>query len=220
MDIYIKPAKKASIAERKSIYIKDIAEVFAPENLAKRVKNIKLLEIKDNNDSQENKKSKKNKKKNYLVTIIDIISAIDKALPGHTINNVGEIDTIIEYSAEKKKDSKLIKVLKIIFVMVILAGGSSTAIMSFHSDAQMATVFENYYYIFFNEKVENPILINLPYSLGLAVGIIVFFNHFSGKKITEDPTPIEVEMSVYESEVTDNIIDTLNTERIREDGEK
>ena len=217
MDIYIKPVKKASIAERKSIYIKDIAEVFASENLAKRVKNIKLLEIKDKNDSQENKK---NKKKNYLVTIIDIISAIDKTLPGHTINNVGEIDTVIEYSTEKKKDSKLIKVLKIIFVVAILAGGSSTAIMSFHSDAQMATVFENYYYIFFNEKVENPILINLPYSLGLAVGIIVFFNHFSGKKITEDPTPIEVEMSVYESEVTDNIIDTLNTERIREDGEK
>ena len=217
MDIYIKPVKKASIAERKSIYIKDIAEVFASENLAKRVKNIKLLEIKDKNDSQENKKIKK---KNYLVTIIDIISAIDKTLPGHTINNVGEIDTVIEYSTEKKKDSKLIKVLKIIFVVAILAGGSSTAIMSFHSDAQMATVFENYYYIFFNEKVENPILINLPYSLGLAVGIIVFFNHFSGKKITEDPTPIEVEMSVYESEVTDNIIDTLNTERIREDGEK
>ena len=217
MDIYIKPVKKASIAERKSIYIKDIAEVFASENLAKRVKNIKLLEIKDKNDSQENKKIKK---KNYLVTIIDIISAIDKTLPGHTINNVGEIDTVIEYSTEKKKDSKLIKVLKIIFVVAILAGGSSTAIMSFHSDAQMATVFENYYYIFFNEKVENPILINLPYSLGLAVGIIVFFNHFSGKKITEDPTPIEVEMSVYESEVTENIIDTLNTERIREDGEK
>ena len=82
--------------------------------------------------------------------------------------------------------------------------------MSFHSDAQISTVFENYYYIFFNEKIENPMLIDLPYSIGLAVGIIVFFNHFSGKKLTDDPTPIEVEMSVYESEVTDNIIDTLN----------
>ena len=92
--------------------------------------------------------------------------------------------------------------------------------MSFHSDAQMSTVFENYYYIFFNEKVEHPLIIDLPYSLGLALGIIVFFNHFSGKKITEDPTPIEVEMSVYESDVTDNIIDTLNTERIRKENKK
>ncbi len=208
MDIYVKTAKKASVAERKDIYVKDIAEVFAPDNLLKKIKNIKLLEIKSD------------EKKNYLITIIDVISAIDKALPGHTINNVGEMDTIIEYSPKKQKDNKFLKVLKIIFVTIILAGGSSTAIMSFHSDAQMATVFENYYYIFFNEKIENPIIIDLPYSLGLALGIIVFFNHFSGKKITDDPTPIEVEMSVYESEVTDNIIDTLNTERIRKDGEK
>lgn len=208
MDIYIKPAKKASIAEKKSVHIKDIAEVYAPDNLLKHIKNIKLLEIKND------------EKRNYLITIIDIINAIDKALPGHTINNVGEIDTIVEYSPKRHKENKLLKICKIIFVTIILAGGSATAIMSFHSDAQMSTVFENYYYIFFNEKVENPIVIDLPYSIGLAVGIIVFFNHFSGKKITEDPTPIEVEMSTYESEVTDNIIDTLNTERIRKERDK
>ena len=87
--------------------------------------------------------------------------------------------------------------------------------MSFHSDAQMAKVFENYYYIFFNEKVQNPMLLDIPYSLGLALGIIVFFNHFSGKKITTDPTPIEVEMSSYEASVTDNIIDTLNVQKTK-----
>lgn len=205
MEIYIKPVKKAVIAGRTSIYIKDISEVFTNDKLLKKVRDIKLMEIK-------NKESK-----NYLITVIDIIGAIDKALPGHTINNVGEMDTIIEYSHEKVKENKFINIAKIVFVTIILLAGSSTAIMSFHSDAQMASIFENYYYIFFNEKVENPILIDLPYSIGLAVGIIVFFNHFSGKKITEDPTPIEVEMSVYESQVTDNIIDSLNTERIRKE---
>lgn len=208
MDIYIKPTKKAEISERKTILIQDIADISAPDNLAKRIKNIKILEIKEN------------VQKNYLISVIDIITAIDKALPGHTINNVGEMDTIVEFSPKAKEDNPIFKWIKIFFVILILFTGSSTAIMSFHSDAQMATVFENYYYIFFKEKIENPFIINFPYSIGLAVGIIVFFNHFSGKKLTEDPTPIEVEMSVYETEVTDNIIDTLNSQNNDNGGDK
>jgi len=206
MEIYLKPNKKVSIVKNRNVLIKDIADVFAPPNLLKKVKNIKLIEIKSS------------KKKKYLITIIDIIEAIDTALPGHTINNVGETDTVIEFQPEEKKRNKAFDFLKITFVSIVLFTGSSTAIMSFHSDSQMATVFENYYYIFFNEKIENPMIIDLPYSIGLAIGIIVFFNHFSGKKITDDPTPIEVEMSTYENNVTDNIIDTLNIEKSKKGG--
>lgn len=207
MDIYIKPTKKVSIAQRTKILIEDVADISAPDNLLKKIKKIKVLEIKENI------------KKNYLISVIDIINTIDKALPGHTINNVGEIDTIVEFSPTKEKKNPFVKFIKITFVIIVLFAGSSTAIMSFHSDAQMATVFENYYYIFFNEKVENPLLINLPYSIGLAIGIIVFFNHFSGKKLTDDPTPIEVEMSAYEMQVEDNIIDTLNSENSKNGGD-
>ncbi len=198
MEIYIKPDKKANKTGPGAVKIKDIAEVSAEGGLKKQVENIHLLNI----DGDE--------KKNYLISVIDIVEKINNALPGHTINNLGEQDTVIEYSPKEKKQNVLWLCTKIAFVCLVLLAGSATAIMSFHSDAQISTVFENYYYIFFNEKIENPMLIDLPYSIGLAVGIIVFFNHFSGKKITDDPTPIEVEMSVYESEVTDNIIDTLN----------
>ena len=37
-------------------------------------------------------------------------------------------------------------------------------------------------------------ILEISYSLGLSVGIILFFNHFAGKKITMDPTPLEVQM--------------------------
>lgn len=203
MDIYIKPFKKVSLSEVKSVHLKDISEVYAPTEILKRLKNIKIMDIKEE------------QQKNYLISIIDIINTIDKAMPGHTINNVGEMDTVLEYSPKKEKDKSFLKTLKVIAVTIILLAGSSTAIMSFHSDAQMSKVFENYYYIFFNERVENPAILDIPYSIGLAVGIIVFFNHFIGKKITTDPTPIEVEMSTYEASVTDNIIDTLNVEKTK-----
>lgn len=200
MEIYIKPDKKIQIYKTGPVHIKDIAEIYAEKNLKKHIENIKIANIKEN------------KNKCYIVSVIDVINSIDKALPGNTINNVGEMDTIIEFSKQKKKN-KLWLYSKLLFVALVLFAGSATAIMSFHSDAQMSTVFENYYYIFFGERIENPAVINLPYALGLAVGIIVFFNHFGNKKLTSDPTPIEVELSVYEDDVNTNIIDTLNKEK-------
>lgn len=199
MDIYIKPDKKISVSNTGYIKVKDVAKVYTEGSLKNRVENIILMTI----THRENKC--------YLISVLDIINAIDTAFPGNTVSNVGEMDTIVEFSTAKKKNP-LIMVLKIIFVSIVLFAGSATAIMSFHSDAQMATVFENYYYIFFGERITNPAIIDLPYSIGLAVGIIVFFNHFGGKKLTSDPTPIEVEMSVYEEDVNTNIIDTLNKE--------
>ncbi len=200
MDIYIKPEKKIKFQKTGAVHIKDIAEVYSESSLRKRAENIKIMEIKEE------------KNKCYLISVIDIINAIDRALPGNTINNVGEIDTIVEYAKPKKKN-EIWLYTKILFVALVLFAGSATAIMSFHSDAQMATVFENYYYIFFGERIENPAIIDLPYAVGLAAGIVIFFNHLGNKKLTSDPTPIEVEMSVYEDEVNTNIIDTLNKEK-------
>lgn len=200
MEIYIKPEKKIKVYKTGSVHIKDIAEVYAEKNLKKHIDNIKITNIKED------------KNKCYLVSVIDIINSIDKALPGNTVNNVGEMDTIIEFS-KQNNNNNLWLYSKLVFIALILFAGSATAIMSFHSDAQMSTVFENYYYIFFGERIENPAIINLPYAFGLAVGIIVFFNHLGNKKLTSDPTPIEVELSVYEDDVNTNIVDTLNKEK-------
>ena len=200
MDIYIKPAKKVMLNGKKAVKIGDICEVFAPKGMSEKVKNIwvKKLELTE---------------KAYLITIIDLITVIQKEFPNCTVSNVGESETLLEARPTPKHEIAVWKWLKIVFVVVVLLVGSATAIMSFHSDAQMSQVFSNYHRIFFGDVSENKMLIDLPYSIGLAIGIIVFFNHFAGKKITMDPTPIEVEMSVYESDVTDAMLDVLNTER-------
>ena len=108
MDIYVKPFKKVSLAEVKKIYLKDIAEVYAPSEILKQVKNVKVMEIKAEEQN------------NYLISIIDIINSIDKSMPGHTINNVGEMDTVLEYSPVKEKDKSIIKSLKVAAVTIIL----------------------------------------------------------------------------------------------------
>lgn len=183
-----------------------MAEVVATADVADKVKNMKLIDI-------TLMPGKPEKKVNYLVSVTDIIKAIKKTYPDYTVNNVGAQDTVVQYASKKSKDNPFLKWLKIAFVVLVLLTGSATAIMSFQTDAQIPKVFENYYRIFYGETKSNPLIIDIPYSIGLALGIVVFFNHFLGKKITDDPTPIEVEMSLYETEVNETMLDVLNTQR-------
>jgi stage V sporulation protein AA len=39
---------------------------------------------------------------------------------------------------------------------------------------------------------------------------MVFFNHIGKKKITMDPTPIQVELRKYESDVADTLIENAS----------
>jgi len=161
------------------------------------------------------------KKKSYLVSVTDIIKKIKKSYPDYTINNVGEMDTLVQHSAKKSRDRPWLKWLRVTFIVAVLFVGSSTAIMSFHTDGQMPKIFENYYRMFYGESKANPMIVNIPYSIGIAVGIIIFFNHFMGKKITDDPTPIEVEMELYEKDVTDTVVEVLSQRKTaQEDGVK
>ena len=202
MEIFIKPSKKVSLTHRSTVHLKDVAEICVAGGNEKDIKDIVLLNIDFDKSSQ------------YMISAIDIIKKVAEVFPDANIQCLGETETLIDYYTSKpEKTNSAIEKLKTGFVCVVLFGGAMTAIMSFHSDAQMPAVFQNMYRIFFGIEATKPYIIYIPYSIGLAVGIIVFFNHFGLKKITEDPTPIEVEMTTYEKESDESVIDRLEKEK-------
>lgn len=206
MDIYIKPTKKVFICQRKSVYLKDVAEVYTKSPDKIRLLNLTVLTIKDETHHTE------------VISVIDIITKIDLAFPGNTVINVGENDVVIDYVPRPQKHSKFSNFLKITTITLITFIGSATAIMSFNSEGQIPRVLENFYYIFFRKNEINPGIITIPYSIGICLGIIVFFNHFSKAKLTIDPSPIEVEMTTYEKETIESIIDNTEREKLKESG--
>lgn len=201
-NIYIKASKKVCITGKKEVIIDDIADIEGKKDVIDKIKNIKVYTI----DTNE--------KKNYLLSIITVITEIQNIYENILIHNVGEEDIIISYSPNKKehKHKKVINIMKVIFVCITLFTGGGIAIMTFHTDAAVPDVFVRLYSLFLGEENLDPLIIEIPYSIGLAVGIIVFFNHFSSKKLTDDPTPIEVEMRLYERDVEDCIIENLSDE--------
>lgn len=57
-----------------------------------------------------------------------------------------------------------------------------------------------------NREPQGLNTLEVSYSIGLAAGIIVFFNHVGGRRITKDPTPIEVSIRNYEEDVDKALI--------------
>ena len=198
MDIYIKPIEKAQVIERKLVYLKDIAEVFIGGQTKGEIESLVVFQIPKDKDAT------------YLLSVLDIIRVINHHYPDATVSNVGEMDILVEYHQKEKKENKGIEFLKVFVICIVLFAGASTTIMCFHTDTQIPLIFQNYYYMFFGENVDMPLILSIPYSVGLAVGVLVFFNHFSKFKITDDPTPIEIEMTTYEKETIASVVDKLN----------
>ena len=86
MDIYIKPKKKVTLSNRTVVLIGDVADVVATKEVAGKVKKMPLMAIDDD----------AGRKQNHLVSITDMIAAIQKSYPNATVNNVGEMDTWVQ----------------------------------------------------------------------------------------------------------------------------
>ena len=50
----------------------------------------------------------------------------------------------------------------------------------------------------------------VTYSIGIVIGILVFFNHFGRKRFSVDPTPMEVEMRLYENDIQTTLVENYS----------
>ena len=57
-------------------------------------------------------------------------------------------------------------------------------------------------------------------SVGIGLGVLFFFNHFGRKKITQDPTPMQVQMRLYEDDVDTTIIEEICRKEDQECGSR
>lgn len=141
-----------------------------------------------------------NHEHSVVISILKVIEIIHQDYPNMEVVNCGESDFIVEYQKSTVK-SKWIEKLKLILIAIIVFFGSAFTIMTFHIDIGIQKTFSRFYEQLMGAEKPAVTELEISYSIGLAVGIIVFFNHFSKKKLTKDPTPIEVEMKKYNQDL-------------------
>lgn len=184
----------------KDVKLKDVATLYSPDDsVTSKCNALKIKSIKEDRD------------KRYVMQTIDVIQKITDLDSTVQVNNIGETEFIIDYQ-HPRPDRRLWQWIKTLFVCAVSFSGAAFAIMTFNNDVSVGDVFKEVYKIITGMESSGFTVLELTYSVGLAFGIIVFFNHFAKFKINTDPTPLEVEMRLYE----DNISKTL----IQNDGRK
>lgn len=199
-DLYIK-IEQNTIVRNKKVYLRDIAKMYCQSDpgLVKEAGDICVLTVDTQCDGV------------FVFSIMKIIDLIGRQIKNVSIVNLGEKDFVISYEVPKKK-SMAKEYIKAVLVSLIIFFGSAFTIMTFNEDVSVGTVFNMVYRLFGAENIGKYNIMEITYSIGLALGIIVFFNHFSKKSTTSDPTPLQIEMRKYEKDIDVAIIADANRE--------
>lgn len=155
------------------------------------------------------------KQKRYVISALYLVEQIHKLYPGLTVTAIGEPDTVVELCSDKKRSGVFV-VCKVALICLIVLFGASFAIMSFNNDVSVEKLFAELYEKLTGHVSNGFTVIEVGYSLGLAAGILIFYNHFNVGHKSQDPTPIEVEMQVYEEEINTTLIENADRNGIHQ----
>ena len=191
--LYIKAEQDVEVTNKK-IYLEDVAKLYSTD---------KAMVDKLNHQIVMTVKSDKNTK--YVFSILKIIELITKEFPGVEVVNLGETDLIVDYKLPGKPKLAL-EYIKTALICVVIFFGAAFSIMTFNTDVSVSDVFDKTYQLVMGEAKTGGSIVEIAYSIGLPLGIIIFYNHFTRFKIKTDPTPIQVEMRIYEEDVNKAVI--------------
>jgi stage V sporulation protein AA len=202
--VYLK-CKRSVETDCDEVCIGDIGSVFCRDAaISSKVKQIKIHCFNKSGNSR------------YAVNVIKIIELMEESCPDIRVQVIGETDVLIERT-RPSKGRKIKQALKIFVVSMVSFFGTAFAIMAYHVDVGINKVFSQVYGIVMNEEPKGLNVMSVSYSLGVAAGIIIFFNHIGGRRLTKDPTPIEVAMRKYEQDVDVTLIENADREHKEED---
>lgn len=197
--IYINAEQNVEL-QSEDVYVKDIGSLTCSDaHVLAKVKAIKLHHF------------KRDEQKRQVISLLKVIEEIEKVYPNVSVQSIGETETLVEYISVNKHKG-FAQWIKLLFVAMVSFFGTAFTIMAFHNDIGINDVFSKVYEMVMGQPGDGYGILELAYSAGLAIGIIVFFNHIGGRRITKDPTPIEVEMRIYEEDVNKALIATADRE--------
>ncbi len=192
-DVYINFSKCSEVTNEK-ITVQDVAEVWCSDTaLLSGIKNTAIARLKGDRDEV------------CVYTAIAVIKMLQTRFPEISIQCIGVPEFAVIFH-KKKKANTFWQAVKIILISAIVFFGGAFAIMAYGNDIDIQSIFDVITEFCVGNPDENSLFLQISYSVGLSVGILVFFNNFGKRKTVKDPTPIQIAMRTYEEDIYTTII--------------
>lgn len=199
--VYLQLEDKVQITAG-GVKVKDVARLYTHTlRLKEEIKEITIYEF-------------EKKETRQIISMLWITKIIREKVPECFIVPMGETDCVVERLNPKMKDGKGRgwQNLKILLISITCMFGGAFSVMSFHNDIAITDMFKNLYEFVTGEASNGCTILELSYSIGLLVGILVFYNHVGKRRITADPTPVEVSMRTYEMDMNEAMVKSWERE--------
>ncbi|NIK12354.1 stage V sporulation protein AA [Alkalibacillus almallahensis] len=197
--VYVRLKQKISVQKDHHIRLGDLAWVCCKEELREKVLTLFIYEVKASDLTYK------------VIDVYHVIQKLKQLYPEVDIETVGPSQTIL---AIEKPQPKLYP-LYVFFVWTLLFIGAAMAVMNFHFDVSMPDVQDQLHEMIAYNLDRSVLWLQVPYSFGLGIGMILFFNHFLKKKFNEEPSPLEVEMFNYDQNLYEYV--TFNENELDHD---
>ncbi|PRX39964.1 stage V sporulation protein AA [Planifilum fimeticola] len=188
--VYLRLKKKVRVSPGQKLRLGDIAQVLADES----VMSIVRLEVYRSSLRDGNL---------VVIDVMDVIERIRRVHSDLDVRSVGPAQTIIETEVRRRVPSAV----WVVMIWLLLFVGSGLALMNFHTDVSMKSVHQRIYYLVTGQHDARPLILQIPYSLGIGVGMILFFNHLFKRRFNDEPSPLELEMFLYQENLNQYVID-------------
>ena len=197
--VYLKCDRNVEV-QSPDVYLAELGQLrCADKHIAARLKAIKVHHF------------EQNKSKRCVVSALHLVKLMEETCDNIMVEIVGETDVLLEWvDVDKHKGWQ--QWLKAFMVCLVCFFGTSFTIMAYHNEVQISRVFAEVYEMVMDEAPGPINILEISYSVGLFLGIVVFFNHIGGRRLTKDPTPIEVAMRNYEEDVDRALIASAERE--------
>lgn len=185
-DIYLIPKKENIFhISTKKLYLTDIYEVY-PSIYKKDIKNILIRTYEKNEEKYD---------------VIHLGEVIDKIQLNNDKFNVVflKLDDIIIYFDFGKKDKT--KYIRVLITSLVVFIGSIMGIMNFHADVNMIHSQTNMVSAITKNPTKYLPYFQVPYTIGIGIGVSLFFNKFIPNFSKDEPSPLDLKMTSLNKEI-------------------